>query len=114
MNTFILYKVQILTRDVSCIMIGTLHIGSHQKESNSLKDTTFGCLLPFHLQGGHGSSLEHFPDALIVLGAALKVGEGVDLLCHSATLCRRHKLLVHLPQFLDPVWIVSKILECVI
>ena len=96
-------------------MIGTLHIciSSLRKESNSLKDTTCGCLLPFHLQGGNGSSLEHFPDALIVLGAALKVGEGVDLLCHGATLSRRHRLPVLLPQFLDHVWVVSKILESV-
>ena len=96
-------------------MIETLHIhiGSPQpkKESNTLKDITFGSPLLFHLQGGPGGSLEYFPDTLLALGAALQVGEGVNLLGHGVTLFMRYGLLVHPTQRIEGVWIVSKILK---
>ena len=62
------------------------------------------------LEGGPGGCLEDLPDALLALGGALEVGEGVDLLGHRPTLLRLHRLLLHLPQLLDRVRVVPQVL----
>ena len=77
---------------------------------NCLGDATLLGLLLLDLQRGLGGCLEHLPHALLTLGGALQVGEGVDLLSHGPTLLRLHRLLLHLGQLLDRVGIVSKIL----
>ena len=63
-----------------------------------------------HLQSSPGGSLEDLPDALLALGRALEVGEGVDLLGHRPALLGLHRLLLHLPQLLDRVRVVAQVL----
>ena len=38
------------------------------------------------------------------------VGKGVDLLGHGPPLLQLHRLLFHLPEFLDRVWVVAEVL----
>jgi hypothetical protein len=63
-----------------------------------------------YLEGGPGGCLKDLPDALLALGGALQVGEGVDLLGHGAALLRLHRLLLHLPQLLDRVLVTAQVL----
>ena len=58
-----------------------------------------------------GGRLEDLPDALLALGRALEVGEGVDLLGHRPTLLGLHRLLLHLAQLLDRVGVVAQVLQ---
>ena len=87
--------------------------------SKSAHPTVYSCesliseLCHVYLKGGSGGSLKHLPDALFALGAALQVGEGVDLLSHGPTLLRLHRLLLHLAQLLDRVGIIPKILKTI-
>ena len=62
------------------------------------------------LERGPGGRLEDLPDALLALGRALEVGEGVDLLGHGPPLLRLHWLLLHLPELLDRVGVVAQVL----
>jgi len=76
---------------------------------NELENGT-SLLLFLVLEGGPGGRLEHLPHALLALGRALEVGEGVDLLGHGAPLLGLHRLLLHLPQLLDRVGVVAQVL----
>ena len=63
-----------------------------------------------HLKRSPCCCFENFSDSLLALGGALEVGKGVDLLSHGPSLFGLDRLLLHLPQLLDGVWIVAKIL----
>lgn len=76
-----------------------------------MRHTTLDGGLSSYLQGGPSRGLEHFSHTLLALGAALQVGEGVNLLGHGAALLRLHGLLLHLAQLFDRVWIIPKILK---
>ena len=78
---------------------------------NCLGDATLLGLLLLDLQRGLGGCLEHLPHALLTLGGALQVGEGVDLVGHGAPLLRLHRLLLHLPQLPHRRGVVPEVLQ---
>ena len=82
-----------------------------ERNGNSLEDAALLGFLLLDLQRGLGGGLEHLPDALLALGGALQVGEGVDLVGHGAALLGLHGFLLHLAQLPHGGRVVPQVLQ---
>ena len=64
----------------------------------------------FNLECRPCGGLEDLPNAVLALGGAFQISEGIDLLGHSSAVLRLDGLLFHLGQLLDGVWVVAEVL----